>query len=197
VSLQWLWYIVLGTTFLIAFTAVASIFSLWGLIRPTQINSSLALLAFLWVYGLAFYALRANLLHSDELRILLADLSQETRQPSISGRSAFARTASNRYSSGQLALLHFIPPSLYRLQKVYGANAVGVSGTINIALSDCCSMMQILMARTALFPLLLFISRIFGKVGHIFGKVELSFPKVGRFFSCISAKKNVFLHFYF
>lgn len=107
VSLQWLWYIVLGTTLLIALTAFANIAALWGLIRPTQINLSLAVLAFLWVYGLTFFALRANLIHSDELRVLLADLSQVTVPSSASQRSAIERTLSNRYSSGHLIFLPF------------------------------------------------------------------------------------------
>ncbi|MCU0426426.1 MAG: AraC family transcriptional regulator [Candidatus Kapabacteria bacterium] len=84
VNLLWLWLMVWGTTLLTALVVIGNIGTLWGLYNPTQINFSLAVLAFLWVYGLAFYALRSNVINSSELRSLLAETAPTTAEPRIS-----------------------------------------------------------------------------------------------------------------
>jgi AraC-like DNA-binding protein len=53
--------------------ALAGIGTLWGMVRPNQINHAMAIAAALWVYGLAYFALRKTIVYSAELRQLLAE----------------------------------------------------------------------------------------------------------------------------
>ncbi len=73
VGLQWLWNIVLGLTAMSAMVAIASLGTLFGHVRPSQINTVMAMFAVLWIYGLAYFALQKTMDYSSELRQLLAE----------------------------------------------------------------------------------------------------------------------------
>ena len=73
VGLQWLWNIVLGLSAMTVMVALAGVGTLWGMVRPNQINHAMAIAAALWVYGLAYFALRKTIVYSAELRQLLAE----------------------------------------------------------------------------------------------------------------------------
>ncbi len=72
VSLQWLWNIVIGVTILTVLIGISSVVGLFGVVRPSEVNSGMALLAALWMYGIAYFALQKTMVYSDELRQLLA-----------------------------------------------------------------------------------------------------------------------------
>lgn len=72
VSLQWLRNIVAGVTVLVVLVGISSLAGLLGFVRPSEVNSAMAILAALWMYGIAYFALQKTIIYSDELRQLLA-----------------------------------------------------------------------------------------------------------------------------
>jgi AraC-like DNA-binding protein len=73
VSLRWLWNIILGVGVMVVLAGISGILTLFGILRPVQINLSLGVVGTFWMYGIAYFALQKTISYSAELRQLLAE----------------------------------------------------------------------------------------------------------------------------